>query len=78
MFSMLMKLQTKMASVVKSVGNIEHEVYPYSASPHHMHDSSSEIWHIHVHVHVHLCNTVGWMSAFLMPPQYCCMIHVVT
>ena len=27
-FSLLMKLQNKMASVIKTVGNIEHEVYP--------------------------------------------------
>lgn len=27
-FTLLMKLQNKMASIVKSVGNIEHEVYP--------------------------------------------------
>ena len=27
-FLLLMKLQNKMASVVKTVGNIEHEVYP--------------------------------------------------
>ena len=27
-FTLLMKLQNKMASIVKSMGNIEHEVYP--------------------------------------------------
>ena len=32
-FTLLMKLQNKMASIVKSVGNIEHEVYP---SNHHL------------------------------------------
>ena len=29
-FSLLMKLQNKMTSVVKSIGNIDHEEYPYS------------------------------------------------
>ena len=28
-FTMLMKVQTKMVVVIKSVGNIEHEAYPY-------------------------------------------------
>ena len=28
-FSLLSKIQSKMASLIKSVGNISHEVYPY-------------------------------------------------
>ena len=28
-FSLLMKLQNKMATAIKSVGNIEHESYPF-------------------------------------------------